>query len=203
MPRRFRPRGFSSQRPSGLSHEVCQARRWRLASPLNRCRGLRPLVVQPGDSCPHEVQRRNIRPWSTCRMGSWPLNPHTALVSERDARDHQFRTAPRELVPLMTCDAACARFDIARFSSSFLVRVSLQTWTLSPRNRFLSCPRLSSPNQTTGQAGPDVIKWRAGMDLQALPTLRMSFGSCGNLDSLQPAVCLNSGRSDGVWSLKC
>ena len=62
-------------------------------------------------------------------MGSWPPNPHTALETERDARDHQFLTPPSGLVPPMTCDAACARFDIARFSSSFfffLVRASLQ-----------------------------------------------------------------------------
>ena len=159
MPRRFRPRGFSSQRPSGLSHEVCQARRWRLASALNRGRGPRPLVVQPGDSCPHEVQRRNSRPRSTCRMGSWPWNPHTALDTERDARDTQFLTAPTGLVPPMTCDAACARFDMpASPLVLFLVRVSLQRWTLSPQSRFLASLRACAlPNQTTGQTGPDRI----------------------------------------------
>lgn len=43
-----------------------------------------------------------------------------ALEIERDARVHKLQSAPREpALPLMTCDAACARLvDIARVSCS-------------------------------------------------------------------------------------
>jgi hypothetical protein len=99
---------------------LCQAIRWREGSPPNRGRGPRPQVVHPGDSCPQDVQRRNSRPRSTCRTGSCPFSPHMAVATDRDARVHRLTSAPSEFaLPLMTCDAACARLvDIARVSCS-------------------------------------------------------------------------------------